>query len=68
MHHSPFDDLDRGTLASRESPARRIGVALSILFLVSVGMVAKVTNARAGGQEQAGAPTAVTSLASATAR
>jgi hypothetical protein len=68
MHLAPFDDLDRGTLSSRESPARRIGVILSILFLASVGTVATVTNARAGGHDQAGARIAVTALPSATGR
>lgn len=60
MHLSPFDDLERGTLSSREPPARRIGVILSILFLASLGTVATVTNARADGSEQAGARIAIT--------
>ena len=60
MHLSPFDDLDRGTLSNREPPARRIGVILSILFLASLGTVATVTSARAGGQEQADARIAIT--------
>jgi hypothetical protein len=68
MHLSPFDDLGRGTLANRESPARRMGVILSILFLGSLGMVATVTGARAGGHEQPDARIAVTTLPSATAR
>ena len=68
MHLSPFDDPDRGTRSNRESPARRIGVFLSILFLASVGMIAKVTNARAGDQEQSGAPTTVAALPSTPAR
>lgn len=68
MHLSPFDDLDRGTLSSREHPARRIGVILSILFLASLGTVATVTSAHAGGQEQADARIAIAALPSATAR
>jgi hypothetical protein len=62
MHLTPFDDLDRGTLSSREHPTRRIGVILSILFLASVGTVATVTSARADAQ------IAVTALPSTTAR
>jgi hypothetical protein len=50
MHLSPFDNLDRSALSSRESPARRIGVILSILFLGSLGTVATVTSARADAQ------------------
>ena len=64
MHLSPFDDLGRGRLPGRESPSRRIGVMLSILFLASLGTVATVTSAPAGAHEQA----AVTALPSATAR
>ena len=51
-------------LANRESPSRRIGVILSILFLTSLGTVATLTSARADSQEQDGAPTAVTALPS----
>ena len=39
-------------LANPESPSRRIGVILSILFLTSVGTAATLTSARAGAQEQ----------------
>lgn len=60
MHLSPFDDLDRGTLSSREPQSRRIGVILSLLFLASVGTAATVTSARAGGHEQADARIAIT--------
>jgi hypothetical protein len=62
MHLSPFDDLDRGTLANREPRARRIGEIISILFLVSLGTVATVTSARADAQF------AVTAMPSSTAR
>lgn len=68
MHLSPFDDLDRGPLSRREHSARRIGVILSILFLGSLGTVATVTSAQAGGQGQADAPIAITAPPSATAR
>lgn len=44
-----------GTLYHRESPARRIGVILSILFLTSVGTVATLTSTRASAQTQADA-------------
>ena len=60
MHLSPFDDLGRVTLPNRESPSRRIGVILSVLFLTSLGTVATMTSARAGGQAQADAPVAIT--------
>lgn len=46
------------SLSSREHPARRIGVILSILFLTSVGTVATMTSAHASAQEQAGTATA----------
>lgn len=49
----------------RESPARRIGVILSILFLTSVGTVATVIGTPAGAHAQADAPTATTALSSA---
>jgi hypothetical protein len=39
--------------SNRESPGRRIGVILSILFLTSLGTVASLTSARAVGHEQA---------------
>jgi hypothetical protein len=53
---------------NREPPGRRIGVILSILFLASLGTVASMTSARAGGPEQADAPIAVAANPSATAR
>ena len=62
MHLSPFDDLEGGTLSSREPRGRRIGEILAILFLVSVGTVATVTSTRADAQIP------VTAQASATAR
>ncbi len=54
--------------SNRESPARRIGVIVSILFLGSLGTIATLTSAHAGGHEPAGAEIATTTLASATAR
>ena len=68
MRYFPDTDLDTGSLPTRESPARRIGVILSIVFLVSVGMVAKVTSARASDQGQADTQVAAVALPSATAR
>jgi hypothetical protein len=65
MHLSPFDNLNRGPLADREPPARRIGVILSILFLTSLGTIATLTGARAGAHEQADAPIAITAPPSA---
>lgn len=65
MHLSPFDDLDRVTLSSREPRARRIGEILSILFLASLGTVATMTGARADGHGQADAPIAITAPPSA---
>lgn len=58
-------DLDKATLANRESPARRIGVILSILFLTSVGTLATMTSVPAHGQGQADAQVAFTPLPSA---
>lgn len=43
-------------LSSRESPARRIGVILSILFLASVGTAATITGTRASAASQVHAP------------
>ena len=68
MHLSPFDDLGRGALSRREPRARRIGEILSILFLASLGTVATVTSARAGGHEQADERIAIVALPSDTAR
>ena len=55
-------------LANRESPSRRIGVILSILFLTSLGTVATLTSTRAGAQEQVEAQIAITALPAPTAR
>ncbi len=68
MHLSPFDDLDGGSLSSREPRARRIGVILSVLFLASLGTVATVTSARADAHEQTDARIAIPALPSAPAR
>ena len=68
MHLSPFDDLGRSSLSTRESPSRRIGVILSVLFLASVGTVATLTSAPAGAHEQADAQIARAALPSTTAR
>lgn len=40
-----------GALSHRESPARRIGVIVSFLFLVSLGTVATLVRVPAGGHE-----------------
>lgn len=56
LHLSPFDDLGRRAVSSPESPSRRIGVILSLLFLASVGTVATLTSAPAGAREPAGVP------------
>jgi len=53
------------TLSSRESPSRRIGVMLSILFLASVGTAATFTSVPARGRAQTDA---ITVLPSAKAR
>lgn len=68
MHLSPFDDLNSGTLASRETSSRRIGVILSILFLTSLGTLASLTSASAGAHEQAGAPIAIAASTAEAAR
>lgn len=59
MHLSPFDNLETGTFSRRENHSRRIGVILSVLFLTSLGTVATVTSARAGGQDQGDARIAI---------
>ena len=56
------------TLSSRESPARRIGVIVSILFLASLGTVATMMGTPAGAHEQAGAGIAIATAPSDTAR
>ena len=68
MHLSPLDDLHRETLPNQESPARRIGVIVSILFLASLGTVASMTSTSAGAHEQADARIAIAALPSAAAR
>ena len=65
MRPSMFADLNRGTLSKGESPARRIAVILSILFLTSLGAVATLTGTPAGAHEQGDAPIASTTLPSA---
>lgn len=68
MHLSPFDDLPRGALATRESQSRRIGVIISILFLASVGTVATLTSTPAGARAQADARVTLTALPSTATR
>ena len=63
MRPSLFADMPRHALSSREHPARRIGVIVSILFLTSLGPVASLTGARAVSHEQA-----IAAQGSATAR
>jgi hypothetical protein len=53
--------------ATRESPARRIGVILSILFLTSLGTVATLTSAPAGAQANGDTPIPITTQPFATA-
>ena len=54
--------------ANRESPARRIGEILSILFLASLGTVATMTSVPARGHAQTEAQIAVTAPPSTPAR
>ena len=54
--------------ANRESPARRIGEILSILYLASLGTVAAMTSVPARGHAQADAQIAVTAAPSVTTR
>jgi hypothetical protein len=63
-----FAGLGRDPLANRESPARRIGVIVSILFLASLGTVATMMGTPAGAYEQAGARIAIDTASSDTAR
>ena len=67
MHLSPFDELNSGSLANRETPSRRIAVILSILFLTSLGTLASLSSASAGAHEQTDAPVAFTDPSAATA-
>ena len=62
MRPSLWADLPRGSLSNRETPARRVGVILSILFLASLGTVATVTGAPAVGPEQADAQITIAAL------
>ena len=56
------------TLSNQESPSRRFGVMLAILFLASLGTVASMTSTSAGAHEQADARIAIAALPSAAAR
>ena len=56
------------TLSNRESPSRRIGVILSILFLASVGTIATFTSVPASGHAQADARIAIPALPAAATR
>lgn len=60
--------MPTSTLSNRESPARRIGVILSILFLASVGTVATFTSVPASSHTQDDAQVAITALPSAATR
>ena len=55
MRPSTFGRLDREAIYYREPPARRLGVILSIFFLLSLATVAAFTSARAE-QDQARSP------------
>jgi hypothetical protein len=55
MRPSTFGRFDRQAIYYREPPARRLGVILSIFFLLSLATVAALTSARAGNGEQDGA-------------
>ena len=52
MRTSMFVKLDRNAIQYRDTPARRLAVILSILFLLSLSTVAAVTSIRAGNGEQ----------------
>ena len=47
--------FDRKAIYYREQPARRLGVILSTLFLVSLATIASVTTVRARNGDQGGA-------------
>ena len=67
MRPSLYGDLDRDTCCTRETPARRIGVIVSFLFLMSLGTLVTLTSVPGGGQVQAG-QVSVAALPSAAAR
>jgi hypothetical protein len=56
MLPSTFGRFERQAIHYREPPARRLGVILSIVFLLSLSFVATLTSVRAkgGGQDSAG--------------
>ena len=68
MRPSAFAGVDRVAFSNRETPARRIGVILSIVFLASVGAVASLTGTPAGAHAQADAGIDPTMLSSAATR
>jgi len=62
MRHSTFGRFDRQTIYYREPPARRLGVILSSLFLLSLATVASVTSIQAGNGQQDSARVAIASM------
>ena len=59
MRFSMFGKLDRDVFYYREPPARRLGVILSTLFLLSLATIASVTTVRARNGDQDGGRVAV---------
>ena len=55
MRPARFAKFDRGAIYYRNPPARRLGVILSTLFLISLATFASVTTVRARNGEQGGA-------------
>jgi hypothetical protein len=54
MRAAAFGRIDREAISYREPPARRLGVILSALFLLSLSTVATLTTMQARNGEQDG--------------
>jgi hypothetical protein len=62
MRPAMFGKFESEAVYYRERPARRLGVILSTLFLLSLAAVASITSMRASNRAQDGAPVASVAL------
>jgi hypothetical protein len=68
MRPSTFGGFDRQAIHHREPPARRLGVIVSIIFLLSLSSVATLTSVRAKAAEQYPTRASMIALPSSSAR
>jgi hypothetical protein len=68
MRHATFGGFDSQTIHGREQPARRLGVIVSIIFLLSLSSVATLTSVRAKAAEHDSTRASMIALPSSSAR